>query len=339
MYGVKTGFNKAFLIDEPTRNKLVSADPKSNEIIKPYLRGQDIKRWHSDWENLWMILARRGINIDDYSAIKKYLSEYREQLEPRPMGWNATAAWKGRKAGNYKWYEIQDAVDYWREFSKPKLLIQRIAFHSRIALSTGEEYVNDSAIILPEADLWLLACLNSAAIWYLAFRTFPHKKDEALAMDIPYVESLPIVAPADKTRAEVEPAVERLVAITTANQNTTRELLDWLRIEHGVEKPGQALEDFAGLDSDTFVREVKKRKPSTRHNLTPAAIASLRRSFDDYALPAQQRHAEALKLERRMADLVNEAYGLTPEEVDLMWKTAPPRMPVPPPAEVNQPVR
>jgi hypothetical protein len=61
----------------------------------------------------------------------------------------------------------------------------------------------------------------------------------------------------DEIRAEVEPAVERLIEITKANQNSTRELLDWLRIEHGIEKPGQALEDFPGLDSDSFVREVR----------------------------------------------------------------------------------
>jgi type I restriction-modification system DNA methylase subunit len=332
MYGIKTGLNRAFLIDELTRNTLISEDPKSNEIIKPYLRGQDIKRWHSNWENSWMILARRGIYIDDYPAVKKHLLEYRVQLEPRPIDWNAAVAWKGRKAGNYKWYEIQDTVDYWREFSKPKLLIQRIAFHSRIALSTKEEYVNDSAIILPVADLWLLACLNSPVIWYLAFRTFPHKKDEALAMDIPYVEALPIAQPTDESRAEIEPAVERLIEITKANQNSTRELLDWLRIEHSIEKPGQALEDYASLDSDSFVREVKKRKPAAQSNLTPAAIASLRRAFDDYALPAQRRRAEALPLERRISDLINQAYGLTPDEIDLMWKTAPPRMPIPPPA-------
>ena len=58
-YGIKTGFNEAFLIDTPTRNALVAADPKCAEIIKPYLRGQDIERWYAPWENLWMILCDR----------------------------------------------------------------------------------------------------------------------------------------------------------------------------------------------------------------------------------------------------------------------------------------
>jgi len=55
--------------------------------------------------------------------------------------------------------------------------------------------LNDAAIILPTTDSWILACLNSPAMWFFSFRFFPHKQDEALAMDIPYVERLPIAQP------------------------------------------------------------------------------------------------------------------------------------------------
>ena len=59
--GVLTGFNQAFLIDTTTRNQLIDQDPAAEQIIKPYLRGQDVKRWNSDWQGEWMIFARRGI--------------------------------------------------------------------------------------------------------------------------------------------------------------------------------------------------------------------------------------------------------------------------------------
>ena len=55
-YGIKTGYNEAFLIDTPTRDALVAADPKCAEIIKPYLRGQDIESWYAPWRDLWMIV-------------------------------------------------------------------------------------------------------------------------------------------------------------------------------------------------------------------------------------------------------------------------------------------
>lgn len=63
--GITTGFNDAFFIDQATRDRLISEDPTAIEIIKPYLRGQDIERWVPDWAGLWMIFARRGIRIED----------------------------------------------------------------------------------------------------------------------------------------------------------------------------------------------------------------------------------------------------------------------------------
>lgn len=101
-----------------------------------------------------------------------------------------------------------------------------------------------------------------------------------------------------------------------------------LLIEQGIEKPGQKLEDFASLDADAFVQEVKKRKPKLAGGLMPAALKAVCQVYSDYAPEIQARKTEALTLEHRLSDLVNQAYGLTPEEIDLMWKTAPPRMPI-----------
>ena len=199
LYGVKTGYNEAFLIDTATRNELVVADPNCSEIVRPYLRGQDIGRWVPEWAGLWMIFARRGIDIEKYPSVLRHLTKYRVGLEPKPASWTGDS-WPGRKGGTYKWYELQDPVAYWEQFGKPKLCIQRIAFHSRIALDDSGMFLNDAAIILPTTDAWLLACLNSPAMWYFSFRYFPHKKDEALAMDIPYVENMPIPNPTDGQR-------------------------------------------------------------------------------------------------------------------------------------------
>ena len=325
-YGIKTGLNEVFLISESKKREFIKEDSRSAEIIKPYLRGQDLKRWNSDWQNLWMIFARKGIDIDAYPAVKSYLSKYRERLEPKPRSWKGNK-WPGRKQGPYEWYEIQDPVDYWQLFDSPKIMIQRIAFHPRISFDDASFLINDSAIMLPTSDFWALACLNSPIIWYFCFRNFPHKKDEALAMDIPYVEAIPIAPPTDKIRAEVEPAVQQLIEFTKANQEATHEILDWLQIEHGIGKPGQKLSNFATLPLEGFLQEIKKRRPRSEGTLGPKDIKTLKDAYRDYALPIQRRCAEGLTLEHRVSDLVNRAYGLTPEEIDLMWKTAPPRMP------------
>ena len=103
--------------------------------------------------------------------------------------------------------------------------------------------------------------------------------------------------------------------------------MDWLRVEFGVEKLGQKLEAFASLNTDAFVEEVRKRRPKGEGRLTPASLRDLRSGYEEGAAPIREARTEAAHLERRLSDLVNEAYGLSPEEVDLLWSTAPPRMP------------
>ncbi len=330
VYGIKTGRNQAFLIEETTKSKLLQDEPKATEIIKPYLRGQDIKRWNYEWQNLWMIVAFHGIEIDLYPAVKAHLAQYREKLEPCPKDWDKSrdGEWAGRKPGKYQWYELQDNFDHWEEFQQPKIIWQDLAFHPRFCLDDRGLFAEMTCFALPSSDLWLLAVLNSPLIWSWLWRNAIHGKDEVLRLKNLYTENIPIAPPTDTIRAEAEPIVSRLIEITKANQEAHRDVLDWLRIEHSIDKPGQKLEDFSSLDADEFVKEVKKRKPKSAGGFSPKAVKEAREVYHDYAPAIQSRKAEALTLEHRLSDLVNQAYGLTPEEIDLMWKTAPARMPI-----------
>ena len=91
-YGIKTGFNEAFIIDTETRDRLVKEDPKSAEIIKPILRGEDVKAYVPKWDGKWLISAHNGVKakgiapIDverDYMAVYKWLFQFKPQLEKR----------------------------------------------------------------------------------------------------------------------------------------------------------------------------------------------------------------------------------------------------------------
>jgi hypothetical protein len=99
--GILTGFNEAFVIDCATRERLIREEARSQEIIKPYLRGQDIDRWVSDRAEQWMILIassanrvwpwsgeRNAVNAEEvfsktYPAIYQHLIPYRKNLEVR----------------------------------------------------------------------------------------------------------------------------------------------------------------------------------------------------------------------------------------------------------------
>ena len=327
--GIVTGCNDAFLIDTKTKNELVAADPKSSEIIQPYLRGQDISRWHSEWNALWMIFARRGIDIEAYPSVKQYLLQFRQKLEPKPKDWTGSN-WPGRKPGPYKWFEIQDSIEYWQEFGKPKIVYQVIQYHPRYSFDNSGMLGNDKMFLIPKDDFYLLAVLNSPLLWWHNWRNFTHLKDEALSPMGYMMEALPISYPTEYIRTKIEQAVHQIINFTKYGREICRDVFDWLRTEHEIHKPSLKLQSLTDLASDAFVAEVKK----LRGKKNPLSVAALRSLRDEHARtiePARIQAAEALNLERQISDLVNEAYGLTPDEVALMWKTAPPRMPIPKP--------
>jgi hypothetical protein len=327
--GVVTGCNDAFLIDTATKDKILAADPKSCEIIKPYLRGQDIDRWHPEWAGLWMIFARRGVEIDAYPAVKQHLSQFRTELEPKPKDW-AGENWMGRKPGSYQWFEIQDSIEYWQDFGKPKIVYQEIQFHPSYALDTTGQFGNNKTFFIASADPYLLAVLNSPLLWWHNWRYLPHMKDEALSPVGFLMESLPIAQPTDSSRKRTVEHVTKLIEITRAQRTTRRDILDWLRVEYEIAKPSTRLQSLIELDSDSFVAEVKKVR-GKKKPLSAGALQSLREEHRRSIEPARAIVAEALRLENEISCLVNEAYGLTPEEIALMWDTAPPRMPIPRP--------
>jgi len=115
----------------------------------------------------------------------------------------------------------------------------------------------------------------------------------------------------------------------------TEPLLDWLRLEYAIEKPSNKLLAASDLDSDTWVREVKRIRGKTQP-LSSAGLHALRDEYTRTIEPARALAAETLTLERTLSDLVNQAYALTPAEIALMWQTATPRMPIPQSPEMRE---
>jgi len=167
-YGVKTGFNPAFVIDDQKRELLISEDNRSNELIKPLAIGDEVRRWHVNYRNRWLIFTRRGVNVNHYPAIQKHLAHWREDLEPKPRNWPSGKEWKGRKPGSYKWYEIQDEVAYYRVFEKPKIVFPEIAKEPRFVFDRNGLFFNNKAFVIAIEDLYLLGVLNSAPAWEFA---------------------------------------------------------------------------------------------------------------------------------------------------------------------------
>jgi hypothetical protein len=334
--GIKTGLNEAFLIDTPTKNTLIEADAACAGIIKPFVRGQDVDRWTSGWAGLWMIVIRSsgdhawpwsdaGENTED--VFRRTYPSIHARFKP------LEAALRKRQDQGRNWWELR-ACAYWDKFEKPKIVYQEIQFHPCYAFDRAGMFGNNKTFFVPSGDLYLLALLNSPLMWWHNWRYLPHMKDEALSPVGFLMESLPIARPGDSVRERTVQGAQRLLEIRQSEQSVCRDILDWLRVEHEIEKASTKLQSPLGLDSDGFVAEVKKVRGRGKP-LSAAALRNLREEYVRTIEPARQLVAESLMLERQISDLVNEAYGLTPDEVDLLWDTAPPRMPIPDPRGIG----
>jgi hypothetical protein len=187
-YGIKTGFNEAFIIDEVIRQKLIIEDPKSAEIIKPFLTGKEIKKYSIKWLGKHLIFTRRGINIKEYPAILTYLSKYKVDLTPKKK----TTDKQGRKPGSYKWYEIQDSIDYYKEFEKPKIIYPNICKKPEFTFDKEFFYTNQKCFIISIEDWGLLAILNSKVTYFWFKSVLPKLRGDFYEPGFVFMKNFPV---------------------------------------------------------------------------------------------------------------------------------------------------
>ncbi|HKP77017.1 MAG TPA: TaqI-like C-terminal specificity domain-containing protein, partial [Longimicrobiaceae bacterium] len=210
-YGVKTGLNEAFLVDEATRRRLIEEDPASEEIIKPVLLGRDVHRWRAEDAGRWLIFTRRGIDITRYPAILEHLGRWREQLEPRPAKWDPEEEWPGRKPGSYRWYEIQDEVAYHEQFAARKIVFPDIAREPRFALDDRGAFIANTGYVISTDDPYLLAVLNSAAVERFYRDLSAQVRGGYLRFIRQYVERIPIPLPGPRDRDALAELAHRCI--------------------------------------------------------------------------------------------------------------------------------
>ncbi len=167
--GVVTGANDVFVISKSLRDQFIAEDAKNADIVRPLLQGSQIRPWHNKVTDNYIVFTRRGIDINEYPVIRDYLTEHRERIEPKPLDWNGK--WGGRKKGAYKWYEIQDAIDYWQDFQKPKILWPDIAKQPRFTMDCSGHYLTNTGYMIPIEDYFLLGVLSSWSTWYFISKT------------------------------------------------------------------------------------------------------------------------------------------------------------------------
>jgi type I restriction-modification system DNA methylase subunit len=220
-YGIKTGLNEAFVIDDDTRKLLIKEDKKSAELIKPFLAGRDVKRYQKLEERNYLILIPTGFtNLlaksltnpwkkfkEKYPAIGKHLTQFESKAKAR------------YDQGDY-WWELRPC-DYYGEFEKPKIIVPAIVKSASYAFDENKFYSNDKTCIIPTTDKFLLGVINSKACDYYMKSIASTKQGGYFEYKPMYVERLPIPKTSSDTKAKIVKLVDDILQLNQELQSAT----------------------------------------------------------------------------------------------------------------------
>jgi adenine-specific DNA-methyltransferase len=215
-YGIKTGFNDAFIIDGDKRKEFIEQDSKNDEIIRPILRGRDIKKYAYNFADLWLINVHNGIkekgikpiNINDYPLIKEHLDQFYIQLEKRTD--------KGETP-----YNLRNCA-YMEDFYKQKIVWGNLNLGASYTIADEGMFINAPSPILVPADKFILAILNSKLADYFIRSLGVTRNGGYFEYKPMFVEQLPIPLVSNSTRDSIISLVEKRLEAKTGNLENSK---------------------------------------------------------------------------------------------------------------------
>ena len=239
--GVLTGLTEAFVISNDLRNRLIEEDKNSQNLIKPFLQGRDIKRYEGNSNTSWLILVPKGFTIkrnlppdspyfvnepmprygnmeyddawdwfsNNYPAIAKYLQNFKSKAEIRT------------DKGDY-WWELR-ACDYYEKFEKPKIMYQVFQVKPCFVYDEDGLYCNNSMWFIPSDDKALLGILNSKMGWWLISK-YCTAIQNGFQLIWKYFSQIPIATGNDTVKNKIADLVDKVISIK--KQNPTADTSD-----------------------------------------------------------------------------------------------------------------
>ena len=246
-YGIKTGFNDAFIISTDKRNEILTnckdADERqrTEELIRPILRGRDIKRYGYEWADLYLIATfpARHYDIDKYPAVKNYLLSFAED-NLRSAGYNWVAdnnladyckqklaqtglfveingkritigntPEKARKKTSNKWFETQDSISYWEDFNKPKIIYPNMTKYMPFVFDNKMYLTNQKCFIITGKNVaYLTAFFNSSLFKYCFRDSFPELQGGTRELSKIFFDKIPVCKVTSAQNKQFQDAVE-----------------------------------------------------------------------------------------------------------------------------------
>ena len=184
LYGIKTGLNDAFVLPREVCDELIARDSRSAEIIKPFLVGENLKRWHAENDDLSLIYTPKSrVDINEYPAVRDHLLQYRTRLENR--------------ATKQEWWELQQAqASCQAHFEAGKIVYPEMSQGPKFSIVRGRMYLSNKCFFLPAEDEALVACMGSKPCWLWLFGEASPLRGGQWRLELreQYVSRLPIPA-------------------------------------------------------------------------------------------------------------------------------------------------
>lgn len=307
--GILTGYNKAFVISEEIKEKLIKEDPKTIEVIKPLLRGRDIKKWHFNFEKLFLLYIPWKFPIDDYPALKNHLTLFKSDLKKRPEV----------KAGRVDWFALSRyASDYFNEFGKEKLIYPNIAPRLFVAFDEDKFVINQKCFMITsdKINLKFLGALLSSKTLNFVFK-FLGSTLEGKRFDLneKYVELLPIYPATIYQQKPLTEMVDNMLKLSEQFQQEINGFKHWIEKEFKVKKLSKKLEKYYELSEDEFIDELKKKKVDTKSRKNREY---LEREFNESLAIINPLLQEIEQTDKEIDQMVYELYGLTEDEIKII---------------------
>ena len=209
-FGIETVPTEVFVVDGKTRDELIAAHPSSTDILKPFLQGPDIRRWHVESQDQWLIFTRRGMEINAYPAILKYLEKYKALLNKR--------------GNQQEWYELQTSLDEAEHFAQPKLVCPNLYDTQTFAVETEGLYCGYTCYVVPIDETWLCGLLNTLPVEWFYSQVSKQLDGGKLEARGDYIKQIP-VPDIDATRKDlVRKLVDYLVYLQQQPTTNSKDL-------------------------------------------------------------------------------------------------------------------
>ncbi len=242
--GVLTGLNEAFVIDENAKNKLIAKDPKSIELIKPFLAGKDIKRYLQPTNRDWLIMIPKGFTIkrnlpkDSPYHLDEPMPRYGSMPENIAWEWFSqnypaiaghlikfkNKAEKRTDQGDF-WWELR-ACDYYGVFEKPKIIYPNICKQPEFIFDISNVYTNQKCFIIESSDLYLLGLLNSNLIFYLFKNVLPKLRGNFYEPSYVYFKDFPVAFAECDKKEKIISIVTQIITIKKENSKNDTTALE-----------------------------------------------------------------------------------------------------------------